>query len=60
MQHLAEVMFWKSVVLALWGVGQDAWERRKNRKLLERFQSEWNARRAKQPALLEFRKHGGG
>jgi len=49
MQRLAEVMFWKSLIMALWA---GFTETRPDRALLLRFQREWDKRRAKQPRLL--------
>lgn len=48
-QHLAEVMFWKAVIVTAWATYA---ETRPDRALLLRFQQEWERRRAKQPLAL--------
>jgi hypothetical protein len=50
------IMFWKSVVLALWACGEGYFESRRARsdwdKLLARFKHEWDRRCAEKPLLL--------
>lgn len=50
------LMFWKALVLSLWGAVEIAWEtfqkRKADKALVGRFQQEWDRRRAKQPLAL--------
>lgn len=52
MSHLAQVMFYKSLILAAWVGYKEAREAGAFKRLLIRFQSEWDKRRAKQPLML--------
>jgi hypothetical protein len=56
MTHLAWVIFWKTLILSVWGTFKEYREKRQSQgvdpRLVALLKHEWDRRSAKQPRLL--------